>query len=108
MYALVVTIHIKPEHRDEFIAAMLDDARGSVQNEPGCLLFNVVQDEADPNCLHLYEVYRDAEAVQAHMQTPHFQRWLEVTKDWLAEPLAIARGTHLFPPDEVWQKQTVP
>ena len=29
MRALVVTIQIKPEHRDAFMEAMLDDARGS-------------------------------------------------------------------------------
>ena len=28
MYALVVTIHIKPEHREEYIKALLDDASG--------------------------------------------------------------------------------
>ena len=44
MKALVVTIQIKPEFRDAFMEAMLDDARGSVQNEPGCLRFDVVED----------------------------------------------------------------
>ena len=41
MEALVVTIQIKPEFRDAFMEAMLDDARGSLGNEPGCLQFDV-------------------------------------------------------------------
>ena len=53
MEALLVTIQIKPEHREEFMESMLDDARGSVENEPGCLRFDVVQSQEDPNRLLL-------------------------------------------------------
>jgi len=105
MFAVIVKVHIKPQHKKEFVEAMLDDGRGSVQNEPDCLLFNIVEDQADPNCLHLYEVYRDAGAFDAHTKTPHFVRWVETTKDWLAKPLDIATGNHLFPGDDVWKKQ---
>lgn len=35
----------------------------------------------------------------------HFVRWFETTADWLAKPLDIATGTHLFPEDNTWQKQ---
>ena len=105
MYALVVTIHIKPEHREEYIKAILDDARGSVQNEEHCLLFNVIQDETDPNCLYLYEVYRDVKAFEYHTQTPHFIHFFNTTKDWVTQPMTIGKGAHLFPPDDFWKKQ---
>jgi quinol monooxygenase YgiN len=64
---------------------------GSEKNEPGCLMFNIVRDNADPNVLHLFEVYQDDEAVEAHKKAPHFLKWLETTKDWLAAPLEVAR-----------------
>jgi quinol monooxygenase YgiN len=105
MYAVIVKVRIKPENRSEFIEAMLADGRGSVQNESDCLLFNVVEDHADPNLLHLYEVYTSEQAFEQHKQTPHFNTWLETTKDWLAAPLDISTGSHLFPDDAVWQKQ---
>lgn len=105
MFAVMVNVHIKPEFKKEFIEAMLDDARGSVRNESACLLFNVVQDSADENCLHLYEVYASAEAFEEHKKTPHFIRWVETTGNWLAKPLDIATGFHLFPDDGVWKKQ---
>jgi len=105
MFAVIVKVHIKPQHKKEFVDAMLADGRGSVQNEPDCLLFNIVEDQADANCLHLYEVYRDAAAFEEHKKTPHFVRWVETTKDWLAQPLDIATGFHLFPGDDVWRKQ---
>lgn len=105
MFAVIVKVRIKPEHREEFIEAMLADGRGSVNNEPDCLLFNIVEDHADPNKLHLYEVYTSEQAFDMHKETPHFQTWLETTQDWLAAPLDISTGSHLFPADSVWQKQ---
>ena len=48
MQAIIVTIQIKPDHREAFMEAMLDDARGSVGNEPGCLRFDVLQDAEGP------------------------------------------------------------
>ena len=105
MFAVIVRIQIKPEKRDAFIQAMMDDAVGSIENEPECLLFNVVENSEDPNCLHLYEVYRSADAFERHKQTPHFQRWIDTVQDWLARPLDIATGKHLFPADDRWKKQ---
>lgn len=63
--ALVVKIRVKDEYREQFLEQMWADAHGSEQNEPGCLMFNVVQDNADPSVLHLFEVYQHDEAVDA-------------------------------------------
>ena len=104
MQALVVTLQIKPEHREAFMEAMLDDARGSVANEPGCLRFDVVQDLEDPNRIHLYEVYRDEAAIEAHRQAPHFVKWRDTVKDWHAADPVRRVCTTVFPPDSAWHK----
>ncbi len=106
MQVLLVTIHIMPEHKEEFMEAMLDDARGSIENEPGCFRFDVIQDETDPNRIYLYEVYCDEAAFQAHTQQPHFLRWQEKVKDWYAQPTVVLRGHHIFPSDDspLWRK----
>lgn len=104
MQALIVNIQIKPEHREAFMEAMLDNARGSVGNEPGCFRFDVVQDAEDPNRIHLYEVYRDEAAIEAHRQAPHYLKWRDTVKDWHAAERVLRRGTHVFPPDSSWQK----
>ena len=44
MYVIIAPIQIKDGHKDEFIEALLEDARGSVNDEPGCLRFDVIQD----------------------------------------------------------------
>lgn len=105
---LVVKIRVKPEYREQFLEQMWADAIGSEKNEPGCLMFNVVQDGADPNVLHLFEVYRDDAAVEAHKAAPHFQKWLAATKDWLAAPFEVVRGTTIYPPGPAWTKRPAP
>jgi len=104
VYAILVTIRIKPEFRESFIESMLDDARGSVNDEPGCYRFDVLQDDNDPNTLYLYEVYRDQEAFNAHLVAPHFIRWRDTVKDWHAEPIKGVRVAPLHPAPADWKK----
>ncbi len=104
MYVLVVTIHIKPGCADRFVAAMLDDACGSVGSEPGCVRFDVIQDEKEPNRIYLYEVYKDRAAFDFHMTTPHFLRWNETVRDWLASPPVVGAGPNIFPADGDWNR----
>ena len=104
MQALVVTIQIKPEFREAFMAAMLDDARGSMENEPGCFRFDVVQDLEDPNRIYLYEVYRDDAAIAAHREMPHYVKWRDTVKDWHAADPIRHQCTTVFPPDSAWHK----
>ncbi|EPR43473.1 Antibiotic biosynthesis monooxygenase [Desulfovibrio sp. X2] len=108
MKALVVKVHMKAEFREQFIAEMRADAIGSEKLEPGCLMFNIVNDASDPDVLYLFEVYKDDAAVQAHGKMPHFVQWLEKTKDWLAAPLRIMPCNTLYPPENAWKKRPAP
>ena len=83
MFALFVTIKIKPGHRDEFIEATMGDAIGSNNDEAGCLRFDVHASDEDPNTVYLYEVYKDRDAWQvAHRSAPHYTKWRETVSDW--------------------------
>jgi quinol monooxygenase YgiN len=104
MLALVVTFQVKPERLDAFIEALLEDAQGSVRDEPGCFRFDVVQDQEDPNRLHLYEVYQDEAALEAHRQAPHFKRFFGIIKDWHTADPVRRIATTVFPPDSDWSK----
>ena len=106
MYVIIAPIQIKEGFKEKFVEAMLDDAKGSVHNEPGCLRFDVIQDAADPNRIWLYEVYVDEAAFQAHLEAPHFIKWRDTVKDWRAEGglQGAGRGAYnIWPPDEEWQ-----
>ena len=59
MFVIIAPIQIKEGHRDAFVEAMIDDAKGSVANEPGCLRFDVIQDGSDPNRIwHVSDEYQ--------------------------------------------------
>jgi quinol monooxygenase YgiN len=105
MKALFVTIFMKPEHKQRLLEELWSDAYGSERDEPGCLMFNIAQDDADPNVLHLFEVYRDDAAVEAHVATPHFRRFAEATKDWHVKPFQVVSTTVLYPVPETWTKR---
>ncbi len=104
MHVIVAEIRIKPEHRQKFLEAMVDDASGSVQNEPGCYQFSVVQDEKDANRIFLFEVYRDKEAFVRHQEMPHYTRWRDTVKDWYAAPTVVTQGPNVYPGNEAWSK----
>ena len=99
MFALVVPLKVKPEMRDKFLAAAQDDSICSVRDEPGCLRFDVLQDNTDPNRFVFYEVYLDENAVKAHQASAHYARWRAVASEVLAEPTSATRCTTIFPKD---------
>jgi quinol monooxygenase YgiN len=109
MKALFVTIYVKPEHRDQLLEELRGDAHGSESSaEPRCMMFNIAQDDSDPDVLRLFEVYRDDAAVDAHEASPHFQRFAEATKDWHARPAEVVTTTVLYPPARAWAKRAAP
>ena len=55
MYGIVATINIKPGFKEQFMASILEDAAGSVNNEPGCRRFDVLEDSENPNRIYLME-----------------------------------------------------
>jgi autoinducer 2-degrading protein len=96
MIAIWVKVRIKPELRQRFLDAIEVDALGSERDEPGCLRFNVLQDANDENLYYFYEVYKDAEALQAHRQMPHYAVW-SAAADTLDGPPEATRCQTVFP-----------
>ncbi|HKS89027.1 MAG TPA: putative quinol monooxygenase, partial [Stellaceae bacterium] len=96
MLALVVKVRIKPEARERFLKAIEVDALGSEKDEPGCLRFNVLQDQQNPNVYYFYEVYRDEAAIEAHRAAPHYAVW-RAAADTLDGPPEATRCTTVFP-----------
>ncbi|MBN2022423.1 MAG: antibiotic biosynthesis monooxygenase [Pirellulales bacterium] len=96
MHVACVHVHVLPEHRQAFIEATLENARGT-RREPGNLRFDVLQSQDDPDRFLLYEVYRDEAGMAAHKQTPHYARWAETVAPWMAEPRQGVKYASLFP-----------
>ncbi len=78
MLSLMVQLEVRPEDRDEFLAAITTNAEMSVRDEPGCHRFDVTAVEGDETRFVLYELYDDAAAFEAHKRAPHFRSWRQV------------------------------
>ena len=51
----------------------------SVDVEPGVICIFPMQVKDSPNTIRILEIYRDDEAYQAHLQTPHFLEYKQGT-----------------------------
>ena len=105
MYIVVVSLQIKEGFKEQYIKGMIENARGAVNDEPGCLRFDVIQDPKEDNRIWLYEVYKDEGAFQAHAQSPHFVKFRDASADWREEgPLQGAGigASNIWPPDNEW------
>jgi autoinducer 2-degrading protein len=101
MLVMIVSVKIKPELRQRFLETIEDDAICSVRDEPGCVRFDVLQDESDENRYYFYEVYRDNDALEAHQQTPHFERWMKVRGE-AVESVERTQTRSVFPRDPAY------
>ena len=106
MYVIIAPIQIKEGYKDRFIEEMIGDAKGSVEDEPGCLRFDVTQDAQDPNRIWLYEVYKNEAAFEEHTKAPHFIKWRDATQDWREDSglQGAGRGaSNIYPTDDMWK-----
>ncbi len=89
-FAIAVTFQVKPEHADKFLKRILQQASDSVRLEQGCLQFDVLVDEQDPNTVFLYETYLDAAAFETHCATDHFADYSQAVAE-LFESKSVRR-----------------
>ena len=72
MYVVVVEFEVLQDRFAEFLEAVKEQARNSLNEEPLCYRFDVCRPHDTENRVYLYEVYRDAAAFDAHLETRHF------------------------------------
>lgn len=84
MFVVIVFFEAKAAHVAEFHAAIVENARASVVDEPGCQQFDVARDPNDPAVFFLYEIYDDADAFAAHKASVHFKHFDAISAPWTA------------------------
>lgn len=68
-------LHIDPSQLEEFKAALRDEIEASIRLEPGVLTLYALSVKGDPAQIRIFEMYADAAAYEAHLQTPHFKKY---------------------------------
>ena len=78
MFVVLVKVQVRPELLDEFKTAILRNASHSVERDPGCVRFDVLQQEDDSTRWYFYEVYEREQAWIDHRNSAHFLAFNEV------------------------------
>jgi quinol monooxygenase YgiN len=84
-FAIFVTIKLKPGTADAFRPLIEENAAAAVRDEPDCHQFQVLTAEDDPDTFFFYEVYTNAEGLEKHRETPHYQKYVAATEDMIQD-----------------------
>jgi quinol monooxygenase YgiN len=103
-YVRVAELQIDPAQLEAFAAATREVGQASVNLEEGCLALYAVADKDNPAFVRVFEIYRDAAAYQAHLQTSHFKKFRESTSSMVtsrklmdATPVSLATKPGAIP-----------
>lgn len=85
--ALIVEMQIRPGRGPAFMPLLLENARRSLADEPGCRRFDVLTPAEGADRVVLYEIYDDETAFDAHRITPHYIEFKAASRDLLADTI---------------------
>lgn len=74
MITFTVRMRFAPEDHAE-VRTVLQNLGAASRQEPGCVNYVTHFVEGDPNTVVIYEQYRDAESLEAHRNSPHFEQY---------------------------------
>ena len=87
---------IDPAHLESYNAFLKEEIETSVKVEPGVLTLYAVAEKNNPTHITILEIYATADAYKKHIQTPHFLKYKNGTKD-MVKSLELVETTPLVP-----------
>ena len=75
----IAEIEVNEGYLEEYLAAAHNVGTKSVESEEGVICIFPMQVKDAPNTIRILEIYRNEEAYQAHLQTPHFLEYKQGT-----------------------------
>jgi quinol monooxygenase YgiN len=90
MYVVIVKFESIFEESNTFKNLLLQQASNSLQKEPECHQFDIVQDEQQENIFYLYEIYTNRKAFDVHLASEHFK-----TFDQTVAPIVVKKEVFL-------------
>ena len=79
MIVRIAEIEVYPEYLKDYLKAARNVGSESVRKEPGVICIFPNQVRADETKMRIVEIYRNKEAYQHHLTTPHFQAYKQGT-----------------------------
>ena len=81
---------------ESYNTLLKEEIEASVKKEPGVLTLYAVAEKNKPTHITILEIYASDEAYQKHIQTPHFLKYKNGTKD-MVKSLELIETTPLIP-----------
>lgn len=72
MIAILGHIDVDPSARDALVESTVDLQRATQTDEPGCVIYTIAADPADPGRIRIVELWETADDLDAHFQHPNF------------------------------------
>ncbi len=72
MIAIIGHVDVDPSVRDRLVESTAELQRSTATDEPGCVVYVIAADPADPGRIRITELWESAEALDAHFQHPNF------------------------------------
>ena len=81
---------------EKYKASLKEEIEASVQLEPGVLTLYAVAEKNNPTHITILEIYADTVSYKAHLQTSHFIKYKNGTKD-MVKSLELVETIPLVP-----------
>jgi quinol monooxygenase YgiN len=82
-FVRIAELEIDPVQLGKYKAAVKEEMETSIRVEPGVLAIYSVALKEDASQLRFFEIYKDEAAYHAHIASPHFRKYVEITKDMI-------------------------
>ena len=103
----------QPDRVDDAKRALAMVAHASLEQESGCLRYDIHQNRGDPTEFWVYEVYQGQDAFEYHQGTRHVKKRHELMSDWYAAGFSptdrrdVVAGPNVWPPDNWTWRQSM-
>lgn len=85
----IAELEVDPAYRDTFISVVKEEMDEAVRVEEGVLAIYAVAEKDNPSRLRFFEIYASDEAYRAHLESPHFLRYVATTKPMILSRVLI-------------------
>lgn len=86
---LLVTFNVRPDATEKFEALLAGLARDVLATEPGVTHYQLARSKTDPLLYHMWEIYSDKAALEAHGKTEHMAAARTGLMECLTKPPVI-------------------
>lgn len=83
MITILATLSAK-EHKQDQLRKVLADVVSPSRSEAGCILYALYESEERDGTFVFFEKWKDEDALQAHIETDHYQKYRELSEPYLA------------------------